>query len=126
MAGASLLTLLDDIATVLDDVAAMTNMAVKKTAGVLGDDLALNAEQVSGVNANRELPVARSTTTKETQCKPLIGRDPFAAHRSRVGCRSQAQASVPPSSSSMLVVRRACTDSKFRRFTTGIASPWIS
>ena len=57
MAGASLLTLLDDIATVLDDVAAMTNMAVKKTAGVLGDDLALNAEQVSGVNANRELPV---------------------------------------------------------------------
>ena len=57
MAGASLLTLLDDIATVLDDVAAMTNMAAKKTAGVLGDDLALNAEQVSGVNANRELPV---------------------------------------------------------------------
>jgi predicted DNA repair protein MutK len=57
MAGASLLTLLDDIATVLDDVAAMTNMAAKKTAGVLGDDLALNAEQVSGVRANRELPV---------------------------------------------------------------------
>jgi predicted DNA repair protein MutK len=57
MAGASLLTLLDDIATVLDDVAAMTNMAAKKTAGVLGDDLALNAEQVSGVSANRELPV---------------------------------------------------------------------
>ena len=57
MAGASLLTLLDDIATVLDDVAAMTSMAAKKTAGVLGDDLALNAEQVSGVNANRELPV---------------------------------------------------------------------
>lgn len=57
MAGASLLTLLDDIATVLDDVAAMTNMAAKKTAGVLGDDLALNAEQVSGVRASRELPV---------------------------------------------------------------------
>ena len=57
MAGASLLTLLDDISTVLDDVAAMTNMAAKKTAGVLGDDLALNAEQVSGVTANRELPV---------------------------------------------------------------------
>ncbi len=57
MAGASLLTLLDDIATVLDDVAAMTSMAAKKTAGVLGDDLALNAEQVTGVNANRELPV---------------------------------------------------------------------
>ena len=57
MAGASLLTLLDDIATVLDDVAVMTKIAAKKTAGVLGDDLALNAEQVSGVTANRELPV---------------------------------------------------------------------
>lgn len=56
MAG-SLFLLLDDIATVLDDVAAMTKVAAKKTAGVLGDDLALNAEQVSGVKANRELPV---------------------------------------------------------------------
>lgn len=57
MPGASLLTLLDDIATVLDDVAVMTKVAAKKTAGVLGDDLALNAEQVSGVRAERELPV---------------------------------------------------------------------
>ncbi|MCO5103985.1 MAG: DUF808 domain-containing protein [Burkholderiaceae bacterium] len=75
MAGASLLTLLDDIATILDDVALMTKVAAKKsaviaddvtlmskvaakkTAGVLGDDLALNAEQVSGVRADRELPV---------------------------------------------------------------------
>lgn len=57
MAGASLLTLLDDIATVLDDVAVMSKVAVKKTAGVLGDDLALNAEQVSGVRAEREIPV---------------------------------------------------------------------
>jgi predicted DNA repair protein MutK len=57
MAGASLLTLLDDIATLLDDVALMTKVAAKKTAGVLGDDLALNAQQVSGVNADRELPV---------------------------------------------------------------------
>ncbi|WP_263147046.1 DUF808 domain-containing protein [Pseudomonas sp. RIT-PI-AD] len=57
MAGASLLTLLDDIASVLDDVAAMTKVAAKKTAGVLGDDLALNAQQVSGVRADRELPV---------------------------------------------------------------------
>jgi predicted DNA repair protein MutK len=57
MAGASLLTLLDDIAAVLDDVAAMTKVAAKKTAGVLGDDLALNAQQVSGVRADRELPV---------------------------------------------------------------------
>ncbi|WP_299004311.1 DUF808 domain-containing protein [uncultured Shewanella sp.] len=57
MAGASLLTLLDDITTVLDDVATMSKMAARKTAGVLGDDLALNAQQVSGVNADRELPV---------------------------------------------------------------------
>jgi predicted DNA repair protein MutK len=57
LAGSSLLTLLDDIATVLDDVAIMSKVAVKKTAGVLGDDLALNAEQVSGVKADRELPV---------------------------------------------------------------------
>lgn len=56
MAG-SFFALLDDIATVLDDVALMTKVAAKKTAGVLGDDLALNAQQVSGVNADRELPV---------------------------------------------------------------------
>jgi uncharacterized protein len=53
----SLLALLDDIATILDDVAVMTKVAAKKTAGVLGDDLALNAQQVSGVKAERELPV---------------------------------------------------------------------
>lgn len=52
-----LLLLLDDIATVLDDVSVMTKIAAKKTAGILGDDLALNAQQVTGVNANRELPV---------------------------------------------------------------------
>lgn len=57
MAGASLLALLDDIATVLDDVAILSKVAVKKTAGVLGDDLALNAEQVAGVKAEREIPV---------------------------------------------------------------------
>ena len=57
MAGASLLTLLDDIATMLDDVAVLTKVAARKTAGVLGDDLALNAQQVSGVKAARELPV---------------------------------------------------------------------
>ncbi len=57
MAGTSLLMLLDDIAGVLDDVAAMTKVAARKTAGVLGDDLALNAEQVAGVRAERELPV---------------------------------------------------------------------
>ena len=57
MAAGSLLTLLDDIATILDDVAVMTKLATKKTAGVLGDDLALNAQQVSGIKADRELPV---------------------------------------------------------------------
>lgn len=57
MAGASLLTLIDDIASILDDVSVMTKVAAKKTAGVLGDDLALNAQQVSGLNADRELPV---------------------------------------------------------------------
>jgi len=57
MAAGSLLALLDDIATILDDVSVMTQVAAKKTAGVLGDDLALNAQQVSGVNAERELPV---------------------------------------------------------------------
>ncbi len=57
MAGASLLTLLDDIATMLDDVSLLTKVTAKKTAGVLGDDLALNAQQVTGVRADRELKV---------------------------------------------------------------------
>ncbi|ENO79938.1 DUF808 domain-containing protein [Thauera sp. 63] len=57
MAGGSLFLLLDDIASVLDDVATMTKVATKKTAGVLGDDLALNAQQVTGVRADREIAV---------------------------------------------------------------------
>lgn len=57
MAGSSLLLLIDDIAAVLDDVSLMTKVAAKKTAGVLGDDLAVNAEKVTGVRAERELPV---------------------------------------------------------------------
>ncbi|HNZ56650.1 MAG TPA: DUF808 domain-containing protein [Methylophilaceae bacterium] len=57
MAAGSLLALLDDIATMLDDVSVMTKVAAKKTAGVLGDDLALNAQQVTGVDASREIPV---------------------------------------------------------------------
>ncbi|MBS9779078.1 MAG: DUF808 domain-containing protein [Moraxellaceae bacterium] len=57
MAGASLLLLLDDMALIMDDVSVMTKVAAKNTAGVLGDDLALNAEQVTGVRAERELPV---------------------------------------------------------------------
>jgi uncharacterized protein len=57
MAASSLLALIDDVATILDDVAILSKVAAKKTAGVLGDDLALNAQQVSGVKAERELPV---------------------------------------------------------------------
>lgn len=60
MAGSSLLTLLDDIATLLGDISVMGKLAAKKTAGVLGDDLSLNAQQVTGVRANRELPVVWS------------------------------------------------------------------
>jgi predicted DNA repair protein MutK len=57
MAASSLLTLIDDIASILDDVAVLTKVATKKTAGVLGDDLALNAQQVTGLRPERELPV---------------------------------------------------------------------
>jgi predicted DNA repair protein MutK len=57
MAGATLLALLDDITSALDDIATMTKVATRKTAGVLGDDLALNAHQVSGMAADRELPI---------------------------------------------------------------------
>jgi predicted DNA repair protein MutK len=57
VAAASLLALIDDIASVLDDVALLAKAATRKTAGVLGDDLALNAQQVTGVRADRELPV---------------------------------------------------------------------
>jgi uncharacterized protein len=71
MAG-SLLLLLDDIATVLDDVAAMSKVAAKKTAGVLGDDLALNAEQVTGVKAERELPVVWSVAKGSFKNKAML------------------------------------------------------
>ena len=57
MAATGLLTLIDDIATLLDDIALLTRVAAKKTAGVIGDDLALNAQQVTGMTADRELPV---------------------------------------------------------------------
>ncbi len=72
MAGGSLLVLLDDIASVLDDVAAMTKVAAKKTAGVLGDDLALNAEQVSGVRAERELPVVWAVGVGSLKNKAIL------------------------------------------------------
>ncbi|MBC3929086.1 DUF808 domain-containing protein [Undibacterium sp. CY21W] len=72
MAGGSLLALFDDIATVLDDVAAMTKIAAKKTTGVLGDDLALNAEQVAGVRANRELPVVWAVALGSMKNKVIL------------------------------------------------------
>lgn len=72
MAGGSLLTLLDDIASLLDDVATMSKLATRKTAGVLSDDLALNAEQVSGVRASRELPVIWSVAKGSAINKLLL------------------------------------------------------
>lgn len=68
----SFLTLLDDIATTLDDVAVMTKVATKKTAGILGDDLAVNAEQVTGVKANRELPVVWAVAKGSTLNKVIL------------------------------------------------------
>ena len=68
----SLLTLLDDIATILDDVAVMTKVATKKTAGVLGDDLALNAQQVTGVKADRELPVVWAVAKGSFKNKAIL------------------------------------------------------
>jgi uncharacterized protein len=68
----SLLVLLDDIATILDDVAVMTKVAAKKTAGVLGDDLALNAQQVAGVKADRELPVVWAVTKGSFRNKLIL------------------------------------------------------
>ncbi|SCB19842.1 DUF808 domain-containing protein [Cupriavidus alkaliphilus] len=72
MAGSSLLVLIDDIATILDDVAVMSKMAAKKTAGVLGDDLALNAQQVSGVKAERELPVVWAVAMGSIRNKVIL------------------------------------------------------
>ncbi len=72
MAGANLLTLLDDVTSMLDDVALMTKASVKKTAGVIGDDLALNAQQVSGCAPNRELPVVMSVAKGSLLNKAII------------------------------------------------------
>jgi len=72
MAGGSLLALLDDIASVLDDVTVMSKVAAKKTAGVLGDDLALNAQQVTGVNADRELPVVWAVAKGSLKNKAIL------------------------------------------------------
>ena len=72
MAGANLLALIDDIAGILDDVALMSKMAAKQTAGVLGDDLALNAQQVAGVNADRELPVVWAVAKGSLKNKAVL------------------------------------------------------
>lgn len=72
MAGATLFTLLDDLAALLDDVAVLTKVATKKTAGVLGDDLALNAEQVAGVTPDRELPVVWAVAKGSTVNKIIL------------------------------------------------------
>ena len=72
MAAGSLLALIDDIASILDDVAVMGKVAAKKTAGVLGDDLALNAQQVSGVSADRELPVVWAVAKGSLKNKAIL------------------------------------------------------
>jgi len=72
MAGSSLFALLDDIATLLDDVAVLSKVAAKKTAGVLGDDLALNANQVAGVAADRELPVVWAVAVGSFKNKAIL------------------------------------------------------
>ena len=72
MAGSSLFALLDDIASILDDVSLMTKVAAKKTAGVLGDDLALNAQQVAGVRAERELPVVWAVAVGSLKNKAIL------------------------------------------------------
>jgi hypothetical protein len=72
MAGSSLLALIDDIASVLDDVSVMTKVAARKTVGVLGDDLALNAEQVTGVRAERELPVVWAVALGSLKNKAIL------------------------------------------------------
>ena len=68
----SLLTLFDDIASILDDVALLTKVATQKTAGVLGDDLALNAQQVAGVSADRELPVVWAVAKGSLMNKAIL------------------------------------------------------
>ncbi len=72
MPGSSLFTLIDDIATLLDDIAVLSKVAVQKTAGVLGDDLALNAQQVTGLNADRELPVVWAVAKGSLKNKAIL------------------------------------------------------
>ena len=72
MAGTSLLALIDDIASILDDIAVLSKVAAKKTAGVLGDDLALNAHQIAGVQTDRELPVVWAVAKGSLKNKAIL------------------------------------------------------
>jgi len=91
MASASLLALIDDIASILDDVAVMSKVAAKKTTGVLGDDLALNAQQVAGVRADRELPVVWAVTKGSLRNKLILVPAGYQ-HPDSLGCHAAAHA----------------------------------
>ena len=128
----SLLALLDDIATLLDDVAVLTKVAAKKTAGVLGDDLALNAQQVAGVSADRELPVVWAVAKGSLLNKAILvpaalrdqrlralGGDAAADDRRRLPLlrgRREARAQV-------LLHRKAEDDAAPRRAAQALADP---
>ena len=90
MAGTSLLILIDDITLMLDDVAAMSKLAAKKTAGVLGDDLALNAQQVTGIRAERELP---RVSAVRCRIAPSGSRNPMPCNRARASALPSANPS---------------------------------
>ena len=92
MAFSSLFTLLDDIASLLDDVSVMTKVAAKKTVGVVGDDLALNANQVTGATAERELPIVwavakGSLVNKVISYRTVVSRLFACAHRAVIDAR---------------------------------------
>ena len=103
----SLLALIDDIATILDDVSVMTKVATKKTAGVLGDDLALNAQQVSGVKPDRELPVvwavAKGSAVDKTILVPAVAMP--CARSVSSSAASACWVSAPPRSAASSLSR---------------------
>ena len=147
MAGASLLALIDDIASVLDDVALMTKVAAKKTAGVLGDDLALNAQQVSGVRAERELPVVWAVAVGSFKNKLILVPAALAISRFipwavtpllmivsfRQRCKAHPAlpyrgAARGPNDSAVLVVqgRRAARPDRCAPQSSGASSGWAT
>ncbi|MGZ0843290.1 DUF808 family protein, partial [Klebsiella pneumoniae subsp. pneumoniae] len=109
MAGASLLTLLDDIAAVLDDVSLMTKVAAKKTAGVLGDDLALNAQQVTGVNADRELPVVWAVAKGSLRNKAILVPAALLIRRLAPPTSKETQTWPEPASSPSSTISPRCS-----------------